>query len=179
MKKETLNIKRFNQKAVLWLMTAILAISTGIVGFSRSGGYEVPAASAASSTGNSLSLVEISDDLDMDGLQPYSPKSRDDILKKLSAMGTYTSSIDPARMLYRMDDDEALMKAMRLKSLDVKKGFWATIASAFKNLFGGGSTSKGCMSNFLDGLIFAAVVIVGLLAIFIIYKIISRILKKE
>jgi len=100
----------------------------------------------------------------MDGVQPYSPKSKDDILKKLGDMGVYTSSIDPARMLYRMDDDEALKKAMNLQDNNISLGFWGTIGNAFKNVFGGGTTSKGFLSNFLDILILVGVI----LAVFLI-----------
>ena len=106
--------------------------------------------------------------MNMDGVMPYSPRSRDDILKKLGDMGVYTSSIDPARLLYRMDDDTALRKAMTFKENDISKGFWATIGAALKNIFGAGNTSKGFLSNFLDVLILIAVVLVGGLALFLL-----------
>ncbi|MCL2797819.1 MAG: hypothetical protein FWD58_07180, partial [Firmicutes bacterium] len=108
--------------------------------------------------------------MNMDGVEPYSPKSRDDILKKMGDMGVYTSSIDPARMLYRMDDDQALQRAMNLKENDPSLGFWGTIGAAFKNLFGGGNTSKGFLSNFLDVLILVGVVLAGFLILYFVIK---------
>jgi len=108
--------------------------------------------------------------MNMDGVEPYSPISRDDILKKMGDMGVYTSSIDPGRMLFRMDDDEALKRAMNLKENDPSLGFWGTIGAAFKNLFGGGNTSKGFLSNFLDVLILVGVVLAGFLILYFVIK---------
>lgn len=114
--------------------------------------------------------------MNMDGVEPYSPISRDDILKKLGDMGVYTSSINPDRMIYRMDDDSALIKAMNLKTNNIGKGFWETIGSAFKNLFGGGGTSKGFLSNFLDVLIVFAVGVVCILGSVLVYKFFDKFL---
>jgi hypothetical protein len=108
--------------------------------------------------------------MNMDGVQPYSPKSRDDILKKLGDTGMYTSAINPNRMLFRMDDDDALARAMNLKENNIKKGFFETVESAFKNLFGGGNSSKGFFSNFLDILIIVGSVLAGALTLLLIVK---------
>ncbi|MCL2797701.1 MAG: hypothetical protein FWD58_06580, partial [Firmicutes bacterium] len=108
---------------------------------------------------------------------PYSPKSRDDILKKMGDMGMYTSAIDPGRMLYRMDDDDALRRAMNLKENDVNLSFMGTIAAAFKNLFGGGNTSKGFLSNFLDVLILVGVILAGFLILYFVIKGVSMLKK--
>ena len=71
-------------------------------------------------------------------------------------------------MLYRMDDDEALKRAMNLKENDISLGFWGTIGAAFKNIFGGGNTSKGFLSNFLDVLILIGIVGAGIALLFIV-----------
>ena len=120
--------------------------------------------------GNRITVNADNKLMNMDGVQPYSPKSKDDILKKLGDMGVYTSSIDPARLLYRMDDDNALNRAMNIKDANINLGFWGTIGAAFKNIFGGGNTSKGFLSNFLDILILVAVIIFGFLAVYLTIK---------
>jgi len=120
--------------------------------------------------GNRITVNADNKLMNMDGVQPYSPKSRDDILKKMGDMGVYTSSIDPSRMLYRMDDDNALNRAMNIKENNVSLGFFGTIAAAFKNIFGGGNTSKGFLSNFLDVLILVGVVLFSFLALYLIIK---------
>ncbi|MCL2751450.1 MAG: hypothetical protein FWE62_01700 [Firmicutes bacterium] len=120
--------------------------------------------------GNRLTVNADNKVMNMDGVQPYSPKSRDDILRKLGDMGMYTSAVDPARMLYRMDDDNVLIRAMNLKENEIKKGFFATIGAAFKNLFSGGGTSKGFLSNLLDVLILIGVVVIGAVLLFFLIK---------
>ena len=129
--------------------------------------------------GNRITVNVDNKVMNMDGVQPFSPKSRDDILKKLGDMGVYTTSVDPARFLYRMDDDDALRKAMTFKENNTSKGFWATIGAAFKNLFGGGNTSKGFLSNFLDVLILIAVVLVAFLAVYFTIKGITALKKAK
>jgi len=127
--------------------------------------------------GNRITVNADSRLMNLDGVQPYSPRSRDDILKKLGDAGMYTSAIDPGRMLYRMDDEDALKRAMNLKENDVNLGFFGTIAAAFKNLFGGGNTSKGFLSNFLDVLILVGVILAGFLAVYFIIKGVSMLKK--
>ncbi|MCL2797644.1 MAG: hypothetical protein FWD58_06285 [Firmicutes bacterium] len=120
--------------------------------------------------GNRITVNSDNRLMNLDGVEPYSPRSRDDILKKMGDMGMYTSAIDPSRMLYRMDDEDALRRAMNLKENDLSLGFWGTIGAAFKNLFGGGGTSKGFLSNFLDVLIIVGVVLAGFLILYFVIK---------
>ena len=128
--------------------------------------------------GNRLTVNVDNKLMNMDGVEPYSPRSKDDILKKLGDMGMYTSGVDPSRMLFRMDDDEALIRAMNLKENNIKKGVWETISSAFKNLFGGGTTSKSALSNFLDVAIVVGIGIAIVVALFAVLSIIAAIIKK-
>jgi len=127
--------------------------------------------------GNHITVNADSKLMNLDGVQPYSPKSRDDVLKKMGEMGHYTSAIDPGRMLFRMDDEDQLRRALNLKENDVNLGFFGTVGAAFKNLFGGGNTSKGFLSNFLDVLILVGVVLAGFLAVYFIIKGVSMLKK--
>ncbi|MCL2797486.1 MAG: hypothetical protein FWD58_05490 [Firmicutes bacterium] len=120
--------------------------------------------------GNRITVNADSRLMNLDGVQPYSPKSRDDVLRKMGDMGHYTSAIDPGRMLFRMDDEDQLRRALNLKENDPSLGFWGTIGAAFKNLFGGGGTSKGFLSNFLDVLILVGVVLAGFLMLYFVIK---------
>jgi len=127
--------------------------------------------------GNRITVNADSKLMNLDGVQPYSPKSRDDVLRKMGEMGHYTSAIDPGRMLFRMDDEDALRRALNLKENDVNLSFFGTVGAAFKNLFGGGNTSKGFLSNFLDVLILVGVVLAGFLAVYFIIKGVSMLKK--
>jgi len=129
--------------------------------------------------GNRLTVNVDNKLMNMDGVQPYSPKSRDDILKKLGDVGMYTSSIKPERMLFRMDDDDALIRAMNLVENNIKKGFFETIESAFRNLFGGGTSAKGFLSTFFDVMIVICIGVSGALIIVFIAWVVRKVRGKK
>lgn len=118
--------------------------------------------------GNKITVNSENRIMNMDGVQPFSFRSQEDVIRKLGDMGVYTTAIKVERFLYRMDDPDVLRKAMTFKTNDVKKPFFETLGDALKNLFGGGgsSASKSFLSKFLDVLILIGVVILGLGALF-------------
>jgi hypothetical protein len=115
--------------------------------------------------------------MNMDGVQPYSPRSLDDITRKLSDMGYYTSSIDPSRMLLRMDDCNLLMRAMHQRQNNISVGFFGTIGNAFRNVFGGNSGNRNGWQTFLDVLVIIGVIIGGIIAV-IIFIVIALVFTK-
>jgi len=125
--------------------------------------------------GNKITVNVDNRIINMDGVEPYSFKTKNDLLKKLNAMGKYTSAIKPAKLMFRIDDNDALSKASNMKDNNPSVGFFGTIGNAFKNLFGGGGGSSG-LSTFLDVLVILGV---GLVTATVTVWVIGLVKKKK
>jgi hypothetical protein len=106
--------------------------------------------------------------MNMDGVECLSPRSQNDVKAKLAKAGTYTSRIDPGKLLYRMDSDNELQRALSSGERNPELGFFGTIGQAFRNLFGGGSGDS--MTTFVDVLLVLAVVVaIGGLVLLVVW----------
>jgi hypothetical protein len=124
--------------------------------------------------GNKITVNVDNKLMNMDGVEPYSFKTKADLNKKLGAMGKYTSSVNASKLMFRIDDNDALAKAANLKENNPSVGFFGTIANAFKNLFGsgGGGGSSG-LSVFLDVLVVLGVVLGGFALVLAVIKLLK------
>jgi hypothetical protein len=117
--------------------------------------------------------------MNMEGREPFSFLSLDDVNRKLDEAGVFLSSVDPTRMLVRMDDCDRLWRMLHQPHNDIRVGFFDTIANAFRNVFSSNGTPRSFWQTVLDVLIIIAVFGIGgfLLVLFIIY-VVKPLIKK-